>query len=241
MSSINWTCPYCNRDQAATHNQIDQKRVHIENSQSIHGPIGFEITTVRCANAECSQLELSCSLQRVSIGPLNNIHFTNGIIKHWQLLPESLAKPQPEYIPQQIVEDYTEACRIRDLSPKASATLSRRCIQGMIRDFCSINKPTLFKEINALREAVNEGDDGVKHVHVEEIEAIDHVRKIGNIGAHMENDVNLIIDVDPSEAQILIDLIELLFKAWYVQRETRQQMFNDLKDVAQEKELEKKG
>lgn len=37
------------------------------------------------------------------------------------------------------------------------------------------------------------------------------VREIGNIGAHMEADINVIIDVDPDEAQILIDLVELLF------------------------------
>jgi len=31
-------------------------------------------------------------------------------------------------------------------------------------------------------------------------QAIDSVRHVGNIGAHMEKDVNLIIDVDPEEA-----------------------------------------
>ena len=30
-------------------------------------------------------------------------------------------------------------------------------------------------------------------------QAIDAVRSIGNIGAHMEKDINLIVDVDPEE------------------------------------------
>ena len=55
-------------------------------------------------------------------------------------MPESDAKPQPEFIPEAIRQDYREACRIRDLSPKASATLARRCLQGMIRDFCAITR-----------------------------------------------------------------------------------------------------
>ena len=32
----------------------------------------------------------------------------------------------------QLMDDYEEACAIVNLSPKASATLSRRCLQGMI-------------------------------------------------------------------------------------------------------------
>ena len=102
-------------------------------------------------------------------------------------------------------DDYYEACAIRDLSPKASATLTRRCLQGMIRDFCGIAKATLAKEIDALREALDNhtAPKGVTH---ESVEAIDAVRKVGNIGAHMEKDIALIVDVDPGEAQMLIEL-----------------------------------
>ena len=57
------------------------------------------------------------------------------LVKRWRLIPESDAKVFPDYIPQQIREDYVEASKIKELSPKASATLSRRCLQGMIRDF----------------------------------------------------------------------------------------------------------
>ena len=44
----------------------------------------------------------------------------------------------PDYIPEAIRKDYMEACAIIDSSPKASATLSRRCLQGMIRDFWGV-------------------------------------------------------------------------------------------------------
>ena len=57
----------------------------------------------------------------------------------------------------------------------------------------------------------------------ESVEAIDHVRTIGNIGAHMEKDIDLIIEVDPGEAQALIELIELLFEEWYVAKYEREQ------------------
>jgi len=37
------------------------------------------------------------------------------------------------------------------------------------------------------------------------IEAIDYVRQIGNIGAHMEKDIDQVIPVEPDEAQLLIE------------------------------------
>lgn len=55
--------------------------------------------------------------------------------REWHLIPPSGAKAFPDFVPAAIRADYEEACLIVDLSPKASATLSRRALQGMIRDF----------------------------------------------------------------------------------------------------------
>ncbi len=151
-----------------------------------------------------------------------------------RLLPESLAKPQPDFIPAPIREDYTEACRIRDLSPKASATLSRRCLQGMIRDFCGISKGTLFSEIEELRKRVSD-NNAPKGVTDESVDGIDHVRGVGNIGAHMEKDIDLIVPVEPNEAQLLIELIETLFDEWYIAREKRRVKFAKLAELAESK------
>jgi hypothetical protein len=133
-----------------------------------------------------------------------------------------------------------EACKICDLSPKASATLARRCLQGMIRDFCNISKKTLFKEIEELISRVKKGK-GPQSVSSESVDAIDHVRTIGNIGAHMEADINAIIDVDAGEAQVLIELIESLFDEWYVERQQRVDRFAKLGAIADENRAMKKG
>jgi hypothetical protein len=44
------------------------------------------------------------------------------------------------------------------------------------------------------------------------MEAIDGIREIGNIGAHMESDINVQLMLTPDEAQILIELVEPLFR-----------------------------
>ena len=239
MKSFSWTCPYCNRVQAVTEEQHSVDSDFINNWESVYGPIGFIAESIRCANEKCKMLQLSFRLCRVIKSPRGLHVAASKVIQSWPLLPESNARPQPEYIPEPIVEDYTEACRIRELSPKASAALSRRCLQGMIRDFCDVRERTLHREIDALRTKVTEGE-GIKHVHEDSVEAIDHVRTIGNIGAHMEQDVNLVINVEPNEAQLLIELIELLFQEWYVQRESRRQRLETLKQIAVDKKEKKK-
>jgi hypothetical protein len=191
-----------------------------------------------CANDACRELSLSVKLAegRVDYGGSRPVVRIGKTIGEWRLLPPSFAKPQPDYVPAPLSDDYYEACAIRDLSPKASATLTRRCLQGMIRDFCGISRRRLVDEIEELRTQVDQGNAprGVQH---DTVDAIDHVRGIGNIGAHMEADINVIVDVDPNEAQKLIELVELLFKEWYVARHERQQRLAGIGMVAEEKKL----
>jgi hypothetical protein len=157
------------------------------------------------------------------------------------LRPTSRAKPQHAAVPTPLVQDYEQACAIVSASPKASATLSRRCLQGMIRDFCKISKSTLLAEIQELKDQVEAGT-APRQVSEESIEAIDAVRQIGNIGAHFEKDINLIVDVDPDEATALISLTELLFQEWYVARHERQLRLGKAKAIAGEKrEVRKDG
>ncbi|WP_447911383.1 DUF4145 domain-containing protein [Brevundimonas bullata] len=190
-----------------------------------------------CANHECGELSLWSSFVSGEFywdGPKK--FRAKSEIGRWPLRPRSSEKPQADAVPAPLAEDYYEACRIRDLSPKASATLSRRCLQGMIRDFCGISRATLFKEIEALKSAVDDGA-APAGVTVETVEAIDHVRSIGNIGAHMEKDINTIVPVEPGEAQALIELTELLFEEWYVARDSRRQKLARVKAIADQKAI----
>jgi hypothetical protein len=175
---------------------------------------------------ECKKLKLVGFLRTAD----QNGYETTKTLHTWNLLPESEARVLPDYIPTPIREDYLEACRIRDLSPKASATLSRRCLQGMIRDFHGISKDRLFDEIKALEEVV---DPDVWA-------SIDAVREVGNIGAHMKKDIDVIVDVEPKEAQLLIGLIEQLIDDWYVAREERKKRAEQLKKLAEIKKQPQK-
>lgn len=111
----------------------------------------------------------------------------------------------------------------------------------MIRNFCGINdKRTLNDEIKALKVLVD-GGHAPSGVTEESVEAIDQVRGIGNIGEHMEKDIDLIVDVDPNEAQVLIELVEMLFDEWYVARHQRQERLGRIKNIAETKHETKNG
>ena len=225
---MNWSCPYCNHHTTITSPNKDShlKRIDIdEEKYSDETEKGIKFLAIACPNPDCEELSLNVSLHHVGQGAYGLYSIEE--LDSWQLMPESSAKPQPDYIPKPIVDDYTEACRIKNLSPKASATLARRCLQGMIRDFWDINiaSKKLYDEITELEDKVS----------ASEWEAIDALRSVGNIGAHMKKDMSVIIDVDPEEANLLIEFIEGLFKDWYVARHDREVRNKRLKELATSK------
>lgn len=179
---------------------------------------------VTCPNPECREVAISAGIYASEQDARGSLQ-RGDPEKTWRLVPSSTAKVLPQYIPAAIRTDYEEACLIRDLSPKASATLARRCLQGMIRDFFGVSKDRLIDEINEIKNKV---DATIWR-------AIDAVRSVGNIGAHMEKDINVIVAVDPDEAEKLIRLIELLMQEWYVQRHEREQLVTGMIDLAASK------
>lgn len=230
MTGINFTCPYCGRHTTITSpNYFEHwEKVDIEESDKSH--VGLFFQAITCPNTKCKKLWLQLSLCKAYIGAYRSSWDRGTVIQKWQLLPESEAKVLPDYIPQAIQKDYYEACRIRDLSPKASATLARRCLQGMIRDFWGIKKTRLKDEVDALEDMVD----------ADTWDSINAVRRVGNIGAHMEQDINVIVDVEAGEAQLLIGLIEQLVDDWYIVRENRRKRTDELKKLAAAKEAQRK-
>ena len=236
---MNWTCPFCNRPQTTTPHQRSSDAFLFDATGSKYGKVALSSFAVTCANEDCKEIIIRVEVAKVKdeyegINDRNYHAAKVHVIEDVNIRPRSFAKPQPDCIPKPLRDDYNEACAIRDLSPKASATLARRCLQGMIRDFCGISRGRLIDEIKALRSALDEGR-APSGVTDEGVEAIDHVRNVGNIGAHMEKDINLIVDVDPGEAQALIELIEVLFDEWYVARHKRQERLARVASVAADK------
>lgn len=220
--SFNWTCPHCGRDTTINPDHISRQG-HKFGLDNKYGPQVLHSVAIACPNPECKELTVTASLGGYRVFP-NGYTLTEAREK-WRLVPRASVKVFPDYVPAPVLADYREACLIRDLSAKASASLARRCLQGMIRDFWGVKKDRLIDEIEAIKDGVDPST----------WKAIDAVRRIGNIGAHMEKDINLIIEVDPEEAGLLISLIETLISEWYVTRHDRDERMAAIVQAAQDK------
>lgn len=224
MSKEVFVCPYCDRvmsvtDEIKTVTPIPLAREHTY--------IANTVTTAKNAGTVYTWICLECNEITVKF---NGDFWTPFRYKDIQIVPDKKAtetKNIPSYIPKSIADDYSEAHSILELSPKASATLSRRCLQTMIRDFWDVkDKRNLYQEIDAIRDKVSPA----------QWEAMSALRSLGNIGAHMEKDVNMIVDIDSREAEQLLSLIEILIESWYIRRHDEQQLYSEIVAINSKKQ-----
>ncbi len=121
--------------------------------------------------------------------------------------------PVPPEVTEEFASDYKEACQVFADSPKASAALSRRALQHILREKAGIKKGDLADEIQRTI------DSGKLPSHL--IESLDAIRNIGNFAAHpiKSKSSGEIVDVEPGEAEWNLDVIESLFDFFFVQPE----------------------
>jgi len=125
--------------------------------------------------------------------------------------PNRKVRPVPADVVDPYKQDFIEACKVLEDSPKASAALSRRCLQAILRDKAGTKKKDLYDQI----EEVIASGKLPSHI-CEDLHAI---RVVGNFGAHPMKSTSTgeIIDVEPGEAEWNLDVLELLFDFYFVQ------------------------
>src|SRR5580704_6626621 len=96
----NWKCSYCGHAQVIANGRFHNELQTIYVDEWEAGDAGYYLESIVCANAECRKMTLFLSL--VVRGKYHK-HSSNfeirSVFKEWQLLPSSVAKPQPNYIP----------------------------------------------------------------------------------------------------------------------------------------------
>lgn len=113
-------------------------------------------------------------------------------------------------VPTTIAQDYKEACLVLADSPKASAALSRRCLQLLLRSAGGANHGDLYGEIQQVLDA--------KALPTALAESIDAVRVVGNFAAHpiKSKSTGEVVPVEPHEAEWNLDVLESLFDFYFV-------------------------
>jgi hypothetical protein len=128
-----------------------------------------------------------------------------------QLWPDAVTRPVPPEVEAEaptLAADFREAVSVFSKSKKASAALSRRCLQFMLLQKGKVTAKDLAKQIDqvlpTLPSALAANVDAIRHV--------------GNFAAHpvKSQSSGEVVDVEDGEAEWLIEVIEELFDFYYV-------------------------
>ena len=182
-------CPHC---RTSFHDAWDW------NNLTLHGTgTGWRYYIVHCP--ECREF---------------TIQLSQGEGQRRQVIPLGSSRaPTPTDVPLNIATDYEEACTVLPFSPKASAALSRRSLQSILRAH-GYQSGSLAAEIELL---LNEPDPK-KAIPQSLVDTVDLIRNFGNFSAHPITDQTTlqIIDIEPEEAETCLEIIEEMFEHFYV-------------------------
>jgi len=225
VSEYLWHCPFCNKEQTITEQgrQASFADLTIGNAD---GPRRLVVKFVVCPDPQCRKFSLTASLHHLEQS--GGRAYTGKHIKTWPLIPPSRALTFPVALPEHILQDYHEACRAIEFSPKVAAALSRRCLSAMLRDYWRVQPGRLIDEFRQIKGAA----DPLTW------ETIESVKKTGTIGIRFESEGAEILDTEPLEAKLLIGLIETLIRDWYVTREERRKRLLELRRISGDAEAE---
>jgi hypothetical protein len=128
--------------------------------------------------------------------------------QHRLVHPFNIVRTVPLEVPKVIAVDFLEAAEVLSISEKASAALSRRCLQNLLT-----NRGFTKRDLN------DQIGDAIPTLPTVIGENLDAVRNIGNFAAHplKYTSSGQIVDVEPEEAEWNLEVLESLFDYFYVQ------------------------
>jgi hypothetical protein len=192
-------CPHCLIGFA---NQWWSDPIHFHPIAAKDGSWGYRATV-------CT----SCELPIIELGIYTPPKTFTGRVRAW---PKGTARlPLPPEVGEDFSADYKEACAVLEVSPKASAALSRRCLQHLLREHVKVKPADLSKEIQEVLDSHALPSDLASE--------LDAIRNVGNFAAHPMKSTNsgAILDVEPEEAEWTLTVLEELFDFYFVRTAKR--------------------
>ncbi len=209
-------CPHCNTAYNVT---IDEYEFYPDNAET--GDKAVRVICTFCPN--CGEAILS-----MNQGVCNGYYTENGpnITYYYdstQIYPNNTTvKKLDDAVPEEYAKIYNEAVQVLRISPRASATLSRYLLQLVLHKELKIVKRTLEEEIN---ELINRTDIPSTFITLLQV-----MRKVANFGAHPKKSTNSseIADIEPGEADVMIDTIEQLFDYVFIKPKHKEEFLKKI-------------
>lgn len=201
-------CPHCN-----TGVSLEFEEYYVERAKDYEQTgVGYQFAWDTCP--ECEEPIVVLRFGKY-VGEKSNSDYSyadvKDIFREEILYPRYITRGVEPEVPDTHKADFLEACAVLPLSPKASAALSRRVLQNVLREKFKIEHSSLAKEIDGFLQL-----SGVPSYLSD---AVDAIRNIGNFAAHPLKDTHSgqIVDVEPGEAEWLLEVLEALFDFAFVQ------------------------
>lgn len=200
-------CPYC----------AGALQPDLQTQRHIHEQIGiWKVHSALCP--ACNQAMILMTTASATKGsPHIEIHASLKEV-HRQPLPADVIEPY--------ASDYDEACFVLADSPRASAALSRNCLQLLLRERGEIQPGELSSEVAQALAS--------KTLPAEVASTLAGVVDVCNLeGNRLKNThPGLILELAAGEAEYLLDVLEALFDFYFVKPARLKDRPDDLKEQA---------
>ncbi|MFN8414516.1 MAG: DUF4145 domain-containing protein [Anaerolineales bacterium] len=172
------------------------------------------IAYTHCPNCQ----KLIVTIEKINLDHENGNYITGEEHIVWPI--SGGRAPAPQEVPNHISSDYNEASAVLQISAKASAALSRRCLQTILREAGKTKAKDLSAQI----------DEVIKNLPTNIATNLDAIRNIGNFAAHIQKSqqTGMILDVEPGEAEWNLDVLDSLFDFYYVRPAIEKQKRDEL-------------
>lgn len=184
-------CPYCKKDIA-------------ENPKKATPPVKIKNFYYRAELHSCFHCEMPIFVYRECLTEFfEDVTF---VVQHFPYEPPTPAMSLPDHVPKVIRTSYEEAYKVIDISPNASAILSRRCLESVLKDVHQTESWKFEKAIKEVEEKVDPVTLGI----------LDKIRGLGNAGAHAADDFDDTAEITEPIARQLLSAVDFILHEWYV-------------------------
>lgn len=129
-----------------------------------------------------------------------------------------------QYVPEKYAQLFRESEEVNNISPRASATLSRYLLQMLLHEELHIHKRTLEEEIKELENGSN--------IPTKLVTMLQVMRRVANFGAHPKKSTNSneIVEVEAGESAVMLDLLEEVFDYVFVKPKQQEVFLKNIQE-----------
>jgi hypothetical protein len=197
-------CPHCSKEI-----HFEPERAPVQKHESIAGATGVEVPQGECP--ACGGFIVLVRFGKfVRVSEYEN--WLEEVHSEVLVYPQTAGVRQlPQEVPSTLRAQFSEAERVLPISANASAALSRRLLQCVLREQFRVKSSSLQSEIEEFIQLHSPPTYVAGALHA--------IRSIGNFAAHPLKDTNTgeVVDAEAGEAEWLLEVIESLFDFAFVQ------------------------